>query len=226
MANQSIGTVLYTIYHTCMVKIDEVLKFYYSADEFFKEATYELENKFLQDKNRMEQALTQSRDPYFKAICEKYINESLAIMSSLDHSRRNLLCKLSLVYVVGLFEAFFTDSVEQLVSESQLNKFKNLSFKNQVSYLQNNIGIGIDESQVKILEIDEFFARRNLLLHCGGKVDKRYLDRVGYYPYKEGEEIPVDADYFRRAAYSFKELAGYLYRVFKAKTEGNYGTFT
>ncbi len=243
MANQSSGKDLYAIYDTCIAKIDEVLSFYYPADEFFKGATYEFEDRFLQESNRMEQILTEWRNFYtragplnlpsdpethlndIKAICEKSLKETWAIICSLDHSRRDLLCKLSLVYVVGLFEAFFTDSVEQVLSKSQLEKFKKLSFRNQVSYLQS-LDIDIDDSQVKTSEIDEVFARRNLLLHCGGKVDKRYLDRVGYSPYKESEEIPVDEEYFRRAAYSFRRLAEYLYGVFKAKQEGNYGTAT
>ncbi|MBA7594243.1 hypothetical protein ES703_01182 [subsurface metagenome] len=242
MAGQSIGRSLNSIHHTCVDKINEVLKLYIYADEFFKEATYELGDKFLQESNRMEQILSEWRNFYatagplnlpfdpeihlsdIKTLCESSLRKTGEIIMSLDHSRRDLLCKLSLVYVVGLFEAFFTDSVEQLVSESQLKKFKNLSFKNQVGYLQNKLGIDVDQSQVRTSEIDEFFARRNLLLHCGGVVDKHYIDRVGYSDYKEGEEIPVDEHYFCRAAYSFIALAGYLYGVFKAKMEGNHGT--
>jgi hypothetical protein len=126
--------------------------------------------------------------------------------------------------VVGLFEAFFTDSAEQVLSKSQLKKFKDASFMKQLSCLESNLGIKINGASVniRIKDIDEVFARRNLLLHRGGKVDKYYLDRVGYSPSKEGDDISVDEHYFLRAAYSFRELGGYLYGVLKENIDAKH----
>jgi hypothetical protein len=101
-----------------------------------------------------------------------------------------------------------------------------LPFHKKMCYLEEKLDIRIDTWSVnlRLCEIDEVFARRNLLLHCGGVVDKLYLNRVSYSPFREGNIVSVDEHYFLRATYGFRSLAGYLYRLLKAKVEGTYAT--
>lgn len=232
------------LYRLFIAKSTELLLFYYWADEFYKEAAREVGGQFQRMQFAKEHAVerwwhlltTAQGEPPSRLLeitmdeventWDRALHQTGTIWQDLRMIRGDLLCRVALVYVLGLFEAFLTDSAALLLSTTQMRHFNGCAFKNQLSYLQQKLDVWVDESQVqlRLADIDEAFARRNLLLHRGGVVDRKYLDRVGYSTLEEGEQVTVDEHYLTSTAYSFQRLAAYLCAKFKAKKEGNYGT--
>lgn len=228
------------IYQLFIGKSNEVLLLYYWSDEFFKRACQDCTNNSVDLSNKKKYTLEQWHSYYsnintshlpfdssthLKDI-ETYFDISLSkmqeIFNNLDSTRRELLCKIPFVYIAGLFEAFFFDSVELAFGRDSLKKMKDSGgFKKQVAFIEEEQQLRVDESElaIRISDIDEAYARRNLLLHCGGIVDSKYLNRVGISSLNEGDEVTVDEDYFMRVSYDFQALSRYICALFENREE-------
>lgn len=224
---------LETVYGLFCQKSQELILFFYWTDEFYKGAGQEIANHATQlasAKKRAEAALrefdaegtrTGASAREMSAAWDRAVDCWRRYGSDLEAMRGQLLCEVALVYMVGLFEAFFADSAAVLLTPKQMERMGG-GFLKQVRYLEQTLNLTVDACSVnlRLCDVDEVFARRNLLLHCGGIVDEQYLARVGYSELHAGDEASVDQHYFSRAASGFQSLAQYLCRLLRATAGG------
>jgi len=226
-------SMLHTVYALFFEKSQELLRFFYWTDEFYKGARGQIGNYAGQLASANEKGDARWRElsakgawrgatlQEMRAASDRVVKRWQGVASHLEAVRKELLCRVALVYIVGLFEAFFADSAAVLLTAKQSDKMASVGFSKQVRYLEKNLRVSVDAWAVnlRLCDVDEVFARRNLLLHCGGIVDERYLKRVGSSTFSAGDEASVDEHYFLRAAYAFQSLAGYLLRVLVARSK-------
>ncbi|MDY6916454.1 MAG: hypothetical protein SVP26_00660 [Chloroflexota bacterium] len=224
---------LETVYRLFFDKSQELLLFFYWTDQFYSGARGEIGDHAVQLESAKQMAETAwgelrrqgaSQGDTVEEIgmaWDRAVNGWQGVASDLEGMRRQLLCTVALVYMVALFEAFFADSAAVLLIRRQSDKIGRCAFSRQVRYLEKTLHVSLDTASVnlRLCELDEVFARRNLLLHCGGIVDERYLKRVGASHLSAGDEAAVDERYFLKAAYGFQSLARYLCRVLIARSK-------
>jgi hypothetical protein len=86
--------------------------------------------------------------------------------------------------------------------------------KKLVKYFADYWGIDWKESGVPLDEVVEFRARRDILVHNKGMVDRQYLNMVGERSsLEEGEVAPIDIKYFANCIYKLTELAVYIHKI-------------
>ena len=93
-------------------------------------------------------------------------------------------------------------------------------------FTKDKAKIGIDkniESYYKsaIENYQEIIARRNIITHNNGKVDRKYLREVKNSSFKLGEKIKIDKEYLK---HSIKILHGLASIVTKQVIETNYSS--
>ena len=90
--------------------------------------------------------------------------------------------------------------------------------KKLVKYFADYWGIDWKESGVPLDEVVEFRARRDILVHNKGMVNRQYLNMVGERSsLEEGEVAPIDIKYFANCLYKLTELAVYIHKIADAK---------
>ncbi len=76
------------------------------------------------------------------------------------------------------------------------------------------IGIDLDKSPFKWIEIRKLQLLRNAIAHHGGFVTPDYAPRVERYGYKVGETIVIDDDYFRSSVTLVRETYSAMVRQY------------
>ncbi len=142
-----------------------------------------------------------------------------------------------LIYLTTLFEAFVLDSTRavmlamarRLRQESgnprEVNRMLTRLVRRQVEdlgfgpiqaklrFIADTLGITLKEAPETPADIDELYATRNLLVHNGGIVNRKYLSLVRGSPLKIGDQRPVTDDYVRAALTTAQTIGEYLYRA-------------
>jgi hypothetical protein len=93
----------------------------------------------------------------------------------------------------------------QVVINKKIDSVLYDNLKRQKDYLKNELRIEIKEDIIEWNIIDEATERRNIIVHNNGVINKRYLENVDFSivpekkkDIKEGEEISVNEEYFKR----------------------------
>ena len=73
--------------------------------------------------------------------------------------------------------------------------------------VEQDLGVKIDELAPDWGQICEVFARRNTIVHAGGRIDEAYIKRTGANDLSVGEVLDTNAKYFTETATAFRALA-------------------
>ena len=139
-----------------------------------------------------------------------------------------LLRRATLVMVVSSFETFLSDSIREIlrarndlitvslgkrqkkditsgqdVVQKRINKQLNAlnSLKQKLDFIKNKpFGVQLNFPAHAETEIYEIDAVRDLIVHGGCIVNRRYLDKVKHSRFKIGEEKPIDDAYVKKSS--------------------------
>jgi hypothetical protein len=79
----------------------------------------------------------------------------------------------------------------QFMAAREINDISYGSIQDQARYYKERLGIDLSRSGVKILQLTQIRATRNLLVHNNGVVNSIYLEAVPHSTYKLGDTINV-----------------------------------
>lgn len=121
----------------------------------------------------------------FSKFPEKYLNEKSISLAEINDLGIN-----------EIKEVVLTKEVEKTMRLSHTEWFK--------IYVSHKMNFDNYNDELEILK--ELYARRNILVHNSGKVNKDYLSLVSTCKYKLGDELTVDDEYLKQAFSTIKEL--------------------
>ena len=141
----------------------------------------------------------------------------VAMVSQYDSLVSNLIRLIYEIFPEKLYSSDATITYKQLFSSGDLEQLKNQIIEDKIetilrksheeqlkdlSKLINNIPLDKFDLKKEFVEITQ---RRNLFVHCNGKVSKQYIDNCANVGIKgiakEGEILEVDEKYFNNAFY-------------------------
>lgn len=103
------------------------------------------------------------------------------------------------------------DSLEQLRSHlihSECRALNGKGFKEFEKYYKRRLNIVFSEGPVQVDDIDGIYARRHLLVHAGGVIDKQFQKRFAPDSHP-GQALDIPEDYFLEALKRLEALAEY-----------------
>jgi hypothetical protein len=103
------------------------------------------------------------------------------------------------------------DSAEQLRShliQSECRALSGKGFREFEKYYKGRFNIAFSQSPVPVDEIDAIYARRHLLVHAGGVIDKQFQKRFAPDAHP-GQALEISEDYFLEALKRLETLAEY-----------------
>ncbi len=149
-----------------------------------------------------------------------------------------------LIYLTTLFEAYVLDSTRevllatarrlrqnaagaqpanQLLMRLVRQQVTDLSYgpiQAKLRFVSDTLGINLRVGPVPVAELDELYATRNLLVHNGGIVNRKYLSVVRSSSLRVGEPRPVEDDYVREAISAIQRTGEFLYAALLERYAG------
>ena len=120
-----------------------------------------------------------------------------------------LVRRLSLVYLVTIFEAYISDIIEEilLVRPGALKPANKLNY---AAYLNNKFDIDVSDLRVNAEAIVEIRATRHIHIHNKGIIDEKYIKQVKDSEFKFGDYRPVTQDYLKDSIDLVHRLAKFI----------------
>jgi len=103
------------------------------------------------------------------------------------------------------------DSAEQLRShliKSECRALSGKGFREFEKYYKKHFNIAFSQAPVSVNEIDGIYARRHLLVHAGGMIDKQFQRKFAPTAHS-GQALEISEDYFLNALNNLETLAEY-----------------
>jgi len=140
-----------------------------------------------------------------------------------------------LIYLTTLFEGFLLDSVRAVMTgvardlrggqgrgtvsgllvrllRRQVTDLGFRSIQVKLRFVEDTLGVDRRGYPETPADLEELYATRNLLVHNGGVVNRKYLSLVRGSGLRVGDVRPVDDDYVRGAIATVQRVGEYLYR--------------
>jgi len=140
-----------------------------------------------------------------------------------------------LIYLTTLFEAFVLDSVRVVITgvardlrrgqgrdavngllvrllRRQVTDLGFRSIQVKLRFVEDTLGVDPRGYPETPADLEELYATRNLLVHNGGVVNRKYLSLVRGSRLRVGETRPVDDEYVHAAIATVQGVGEYLYR--------------
>jgi len=90
----------------------------------------------------------------------------------------------------------------------------------KLRFVSETLGVDLRSGPAPPAEIDEYYATRNLLVHNGGIVNRKYLSVVHGSTLRVGEVRPVGDEYVRSAINALQRTGEYVYSVLLRRYAG------
>lgn len=106
-----------------------------------------------------------------------------------------------------------SESIDEILSKVVEEKIRGIFYGNPVDLFKKDrakIGFGdyFETNCADQLEIfAEITARRNVIVHSEGRIDRKYASEVNGGPFELGKKLSVDTEYLKNSIYVFKQLA-------------------
>lgn len=105
------------------------------------------------------------------------------------------------------------DSLLSFMAQSEIHSLSYASIADQAKYYKSRFKIDLSHSGVGIDVLTEIWARRNLLVHNNGVVNKLYLDAVRSSPFREGEVLNVGHGYWEESRRHLDGVATFVHKA-------------
>lgn len=113
------------------------------------------------------------------------------------------------------------DSLLKFMAQSEIHRLSYASIADQAEYYKTKFKIDLSDSGVGIDVLTEIRARRNLLVHNNGVVNKLYLDTVRSSPFREGEVLNVEYKYWEESRRHVDGVATFVHKAILDKCTSN-----
>ena len=101
-----------------------------------------------------------------------------------------------------------TENLRSHLIQTECRALSGRGFREFEKYYKRHLNIAFSQGPASVDEIDGIYARRHLLVHAGGVIDKHFQKR--YAPEAHpGQTLEIPEDYFRRALGTLEALAQY-----------------
>jgi hypothetical protein len=105
------------------------------------------------------------------------------------------------------------DSLIRFMAQSEIHRLSYASIAEQAEYYKTKFKIDLSDSGVGVGVLAEIRARRNLLVHNNGVVNKLYLDAAPSPPPREGEVLNVSYEYWEESQKNLNAVAIFIHKA-------------
>lgn len=118
-----------------------------------------------------------------------------------------------------LVEIGSIQEAQQAIAERRVEAFMSKRLDEWSTWSERLLGPSFDALSLDAAHLNEMFQRRHIIVHSGGKVDRRYLQRVELSdePPDIGDELPVSDEYLYAALDELEVLGYALFAVARSK---------
>ena len=151
---------------------------------------------------------------YLVALFDAFILDS--IKAIISHKKEILRSSKQITYDEVL-EFEHISSLHSYMIEKETVDLGYKSLKDEFKFINSKFGINIKECAIKVDELSEIHATRNLLVHNKGIVNQAYKDTVPNSKLDIGNRRAVTDDYFKEAQDKILTVVKFLHKSFTDK---------
>lgn len=144
---------------------------------------------------------------YLIAMFEAFLGDLIRTVVRL---RPEMLKSGKQVTAEDVVQADSKDDLIAMLAEREVDSLRKRSFADTIDRLRERFGLDVADASVDTDRLVEFHARRNILVHAGGKVDEAYLRLAPESELEVGERIETQVSEVEQLRMAFLEVATQL----------------